>query len=94
MNGPEIQAKIGHAGGRVAQLCRTIADDDQLAEEIYLTVLARQPTAEELAVAVEHLRTASESNVSQTADRAAARQKAAEDLTWSLMNSLEFVFNH
>ena len=86
MNGPEIQAKIGHAGGRVAELCRTLDDDRQLAEEIYLTVFARQPRADELAVAVEHLRTASAGP--------AARQKAAEDLTWSLMNSLEFVFNH
>lgn len=95
MNGPEIQAKIGHAGGRVAQLCRTIADDGQLAEEIYLTVFARQPTAEELAVAVEHLRTATENGTTgSAAARTSARQKAAEDLTWSLMNSLEFVFNH
>ncbi len=91
MNAPEIQAKIGHAGGRVAQLCRTIDSDEQLAEEIYLTVFARRPSADELAVAREHLGRASESGAAQ---HAAARQQAAEDLTWSLMNSLEFVFNH
>jgi hypothetical protein len=82
LNGPEVHAKLSHASGRVAQLVRRLTDDRALAEELYLTFYSRFPDENERAVAVDYLKKGKD------------RQKAAEDLAWSLMNSLEFVFNH
>src|SRR5262249_30085570 len=83
LNAPVIHAKVSHAGGRVAKLVRQLPDDAALAEELYLTFYARFPDAKERTVASEHLKKGKPN-----------RQQAAEDLAWSLMNSLEFIFNH
>ncbi|MEQ1826099.1 MAG: DUF1553 domain-containing protein [Pirellula sp.] len=80
LNSPEIQSKLSHEGGRLAKLGRL--PDSQLTEELYLTFFARLPSPEEYKVAVEHFR--KQSN----------RKVALEDLAWSMMNSLEFLFNH
>jgi hypothetical protein len=55
---------------------------DELADELYLTYFSRFPTAEERKTAVDYLRSA------------ASRRRGAEDLAWSMLNSLEFVFGH
>ncbi len=82
LNSPEIHAKLGHDGGTVARLVKK-ADDAALAEELYLTFYSRYPSEKETKVAVEYLK--------KNGDK---RREATEDLAWSLMNSLEFVFNH
>jgi hypothetical protein len=83
LNSPEIHAKLAHDGGTVAKLVKEKADDAALAEELYLTFYSRRPTEKEKKVAVEYLK-----------ESGGKRREAAEDLAWSLMNSLEFVFNH
>ncbi len=83
LNAPEIQAKLAHDHGRVARLVRDQNDDQAVVEELYLTFYSRLPTSDETAVGVAHLRR-----------DPAQRRQAAEDLAWSLMNTLEFVFNH
>jgi hypothetical protein len=83
LNGPEIQAKLAHENGNVARMVRTIADDPELVDELYLTFYSRFPTSAERTVATEHLR-----------HEPGRRRQAAEDLAWTLMNSLEFLFNH
>ncbi len=83
LNSPALHAKLSHEGGTVARLVRQKADDGELADELYLTFYSRPPTPRERAAAVEYLRSAP-----------GARRQAAEDLAWSLLNSLEFVFNH
>lgn len=83
LNSPEIQSKLSHAGGRIAKLVRDLPDDAALVEELYLTFWSRLPTDAEKSTATAHLK-----------QHAARRQQAAEDLAWSLMNSLEFLFNH
>ncbi len=83
MNAPQIQAKLAHESGRVAGMVRTIPDDKKLVEEMYLTFLSRPASADEQRNGVEYL-------AAQKGDR----RRAAEDLAWSLMNTLEFVFNH
>lgn len=83
LNSPAIQAKLTHDGGAIARLVRRLADDDALAGELYLTFLSRFPSNEEREVATRHL-----------ARDPARRRQAAEDLAWSLLNSLEFLFNH
>jgi hypothetical protein len=83
MNSPEIQAKLSHDKGTVARLVRGQADDGVLVEELYLTFFCRLPTAAERGVALKYL--------SRDPSR---RQEAAEDLAWSMLNALEFVFQH
>ncbi|HLW68166.1 MAG TPA: hypothetical protein VKS79_22810, partial [Gemmataceae bacterium] len=78
-----IQAKLSHEEGTVARLLRQHTDDGRLAEELYLTCFGRYPAAEEKRVAISYL-----------AKKKDQRRQAAEDLMWSLLNALEFRFNH
>lgn len=82
LNAPEIQTKLSHDAGYVAKLAKRGGGDESLAEDLYLTFYSRRPTDEERATAVAYLRKAKD------------RREAVEDLAWSMMNSLEFVFNH
>jgi hypothetical protein len=82
LNSPEVDAKLRHERGTVARLARSQPDDPALVEELYLTFYSRPPTDKERAVAVGALRA-----------NPAQRRQAAEDLAWSLLNSLEFIFN-
>lgn len=84
MNSPQINAKLTHESGAVASLVRNLSDNDQLVDTLYLTFFARLPDASERERARSHLEKASTDT----------RREAAEDLAWSLLNSLEFVFNH
>ncbi len=83
MNSPNLQSKLAHERGRVARLVARHPDDSRLAEELYLTCFSRFPTAKEKNNALEYL-----------GSRRFHRRQAAEDLTWAMLNSLEFIFNH
>ncbi|MBY0523844.1 MAG: DUF1549 domain-containing protein [Gemmataceae bacterium] len=83
LNSPEIQSKLSHEGGTVARLTRKHAENGPLVEDLYLAFFSRLPSAKERAVAVEYL--------GKDKDK---RREAVEDLAWSLMNSVEFIFNH
>jgi hypothetical protein len=83
LNAPEIHARLTHEGGLVAKLVRREPSDGALVEELYLTYFSRLPADSERQAALEYL-----------AQARGQRRQAAEDLAWSLMNSLEFVFNH
>lgn len=83
LNAPELQAKLAHPAGTVAKLVRTLPDDAALVEGLYLTFYSRLPTEREREVAAGYL-----------AKRKEQRREAVEDLAWTLLNSLEFVFNH
>ncbi|MDB5336462.1 MAG: hypothetical protein JWN70_2081 [Planctomycetaceae bacterium] len=84
LNSPEIQAKLTHEAGFLAELARRPGlTDKQLIDELYLTFFSRYPSDQERTNATQYLQT-----------QAANRQSAIEDLAWSMLNSLEFVFNH
>jgi murein DD-endopeptidase MepM/ murein hydrolase activator NlpD len=83
LNSPEIHAKLSHEGGTIARLVKKHADDGPLVEELYLTFFSRLPDEKERKIATEYL-----------ARDKTKRREAAEDLAWSMMNALEFVFNH
>jgi hypothetical protein len=83
LNSPEIHGKLTHDAGAVARLVAASRDDEKLADELYLTCFSRLPSAAERKAALAHLQTS-----------AGQRRESAEDLAWSLMNSLEFIFNH
>jgi hypothetical protein len=82
LNSPGLHAKLTHADGRLARLVAAHADNNRLAEELYLTFYSRRPTPEERALATRHFAAGQD------------RQQAVEDFAWSLLNTVEFVFNH
>ncbi|MDH7569273.1 MAG: DUF1553 domain-containing protein [Armatimonadota bacterium] len=84
LNSSEVQKKIERspklqriflAGGKRsgAEVVRTI----------YLTILSREPTPEEVATAVQHFQS-----------RDLTPKQAADDLAWALINSKEFLYRH
>lgn len=83
LNSPEIHGKLSHAGGRIAKLVeKHPSDDAHVVEDLYLTFYSRYPTDEERRAAVGYLQ------------KRADRRNAAEDIAWSMMNTVEFLFNH
>ena len=80
MNGPIIhnrtQARPGTLLGRIMA---TAPDDDAALNALYLRVLARRPTAEELKICADHLAAVGD------------RKEAFEDIYWSLLNTTEFI---
>jgi hypothetical protein len=83
LNAPEIHDKLTHEGGSIARLVRKGVSDADLVDELFLTFYSRFATDSERAVALEYLR-----------KEPSQRRQAAEDLAWSMLNSLEFMFNH
>jgi hypothetical protein len=87
LNSPNIHAKLASAAGRIARLTDRFARDPLIVDEIYLTFYARYPSADEREAALGYFKNAE-------AKTGEGRRKAAEDLAWSLMNTVEFLFNH
>ena len=82
MNSPEIHAKLMHDGGTVARSVALHGTDRDLVDELYLKFYSRYPDDAERRRAVEYLRGASD------------RRRAAEDLAWCMLCSIEFIFRH
>lgn len=80
--GPTYTPKISQLGGRIDSLLERNAGNQEIIEELYLAALTRFPTAEEVA--------ALESLIEQQS----SRREAIEGLTWALLASREFTFNH
>ncbi|HVA44997.1 MAG TPA: DUF1549 domain-containing protein [Pirellulales bacterium] len=83
LNSPEIEDKLAHESGRIKHLAAEHADNGELADELYLTFFSRFPSDDERRTAIGHLGRST-----------AGRRRAAEDLAWTMLNSLEFAFNH
>lgn len=82
INGDTVVKKLRGEGSTLNRLLSMNYGDKQLVEELYLRVLSRLPDDRE-----QHL---GENYLSTSDDRAAG----AEDLTWALLSSQEFLFNH
>ncbi len=81
-NSPEIENKIADDRGRVAKLVKDKVAPEKAVEELYLAAFARFPNTEERAKAQAYLK------------RRKELRRGLEDLTWALLNSREFLFNH
>ena len=84
LNSSEVQNKVAHASGRAAVLNKTkdVSNEEKI-RELYRWVYSRHPDADELKIALAHLK------------RHEKDPKVAwEDITWALINTKEFLFNH
>lgn len=81
VNGPTIANSIIHPQGLIARLASEKADNGKIIESIYLSVLCRFPTEDEM------------KNSEQFFTEVGAPTEAAQDLMWALINSSAFLFN-
>jgi hypothetical protein len=79
MNSPQVGRGINARGGDLGKLISTVDDDDDVAEELYLRCLAREPSDKELRVCRDYVRSVGN------------RAEAFEDIFWALINSAEFL---
>jgi hypothetical protein len=82
-NGPTVRGWLSPRPGNLTDRLSRLTNPDALAEELYLSVFTRLPSAEERKEVVDFL-------AHRQPDRAAALQ----DMTWALLASAEFRFNH
>lgn len=79
INGSMIGEAVSAPDNRLKAMVDSEPDDAKLAENIYLTILSRPPTAEELKLA--------------DFKSGGSRLEVAQDLAWALLNSPAFLFN-
>ena len=84
LNSSEVQNKIGSGSGRAAALAADKGrTHDVKIRELYRWVYSREPSADELKIAIAHIQ-----------KHEAAPKTAYEDIVWALINTKEFLFNH
>jgi hypothetical protein len=81
-NGPVIYQKLRDPNNRFRRLLAAGRAPEAILDELYLAAVCRMPTAEERAAALAHL---------ASKDDPAA---ALEDITWAILNTNEFLFQH
>ena len=72
------------SGGDLTARLAKMSDDKKLVEELYLSVLTRKPTNEEVTEVAEYLKQRKKEK----------RNEAIQEVTWALLTSAEFRFNH
>jgi len=81
-NGSAINSWVAPAGGNAAERIIKATDPRVAAEELYLGVLTRMPTDDEV------------NEVTAFLAARPDRSRAAQELVWGLLSSAEFRFNH
>ena len=80
MNSPLVNSQINAKGfTRLSGLLRRYSDNDDALSELYLMMLAREPSDRERKIFTEYLA------------EVGNREEAFEDIMWSLLNSSEFL---
>lgn len=82
LHSDELQRKLAHKEGAVAQLAKSDKPVAEQVDELFLRTFSRRPQPAELQEALKLIEASSD------------RQLVLEDLLWTLLNSKEFLFNH
>ncbi|MCU1261612.1 MAG: hypothetical protein JWO80_4497 [Bryobacterales bacterium] len=85
MNDNFVISRVKMAASPELQEVAKITDNTALVNEVFLTFLSRMPTAAELASATKYL---------TAATTTAARNSAIEDLSWALINKIDFLYSY
>lgn len=92
LNAADIQTQLSRDQGRADRMAKDSRPDDDKVADLYHIALSRDPTADEMKLALSHL----SKKTAGKADAAlqAGRKEAYEDILWALLNTKEFLFNH
>ena len=83
MNSQSVHDKVVNDSGVAAILATSDQSNENIVDELYLSVYARFPTDDEKSATVRFL-----------AENAEARRQAVQDLLWAMLNTPEFIFKH
>jgi hypothetical protein len=94
LNSSNIQMKLEQSP-RLKPIFDSKRPPAEIVEELYLTVLSRFPTPEEVKNAEDYPAVATPGGSDKPAKPAAAKKREDWiDITWSLINSIEFLYRH
>jgi len=82
INGPNVQKWLKPQDGALTARLQKLDSPAELAEELYVAVLSRPPTDDETTNVANYLQSLSD------------RPTAIREMTWALLSSAEFRFNH
>lgn len=82
INGPNVEKWLKPQDGVLTARLQKLDSPDELAEEIYVAVLSRLPSEDEKVAVIDYL------------DSVSDRSTAIREMTWALLSSAEFRFNH
>jgi hypothetical protein len=91
INGETLNDKLRAPGNSVDMLIRLGFSDQQIVDYFYLACFSRHPTDSERSVLVHTLDSAEHEKVVGVED---SRRIALIDMSWALLTSEEFMFNH
>ncbi len=80
--GRSFNEKLSQEGGRIDDLLKRNASNQEIIEEVYLSALSRFPTQEE------------SSKLEAVLSESPSRRTTLEDIVWALISSREFAYNH
>jgi hypothetical protein len=83
LNDPTVLDWLKPKAGNLVDRLSKLSDDAKLADELYLSILTRLPSADEKAIVLKHL-----------AKHGGKREAAIGQLAWALLASTEFSVNH
>jgi len=82
-NGGVLAAWVNPGGGNLTERLAKLEDPNAVADELYLSVFTRRPTADETKAVTDYWQASG-----------TERSAAVRDMVWSLVTSSEFRFNH
>ena len=91
INGDTLNNKLRAPGSSVDMLLKLGFSDEQIVDYLYLASLSRHPTDRERSALVGALASAEQQKIPGVDD---PRRAALVDMSWSLLTSEEFMFNH
>ncbi|MCC9604563.1 DUF1549 domain-containing protein [Blastopirellula sp. JC732] len=94
INSSEVKGKLGAGAGRAADMAKSDAPPEAKIKEIYRVAYSRDPSAEEMQIALEYLQQIPTDADGKPIAANVAAQQNFQDLLWAIMNSKEFLFNH
>src|SRR5690606_28227043 len=82
-NGNDIRGWLQPGGGNLSERLIAHEDAEAVARDLYLSVLSRPPTADEVADIAGYL-----------SNRPEQKREVVQELAWGLLTSVEFRFRH
>ncbi|MDR3677139.1 MAG: hypothetical protein P4N24_16735, partial [Acidobacteriota bacterium] len=90
-NGDTLNNKLRASGSSIDMLLKLGFSDEQIIDYLYLASFSRHPRDKEKTALVDALKSAEQQKGQGSDD---TRRAVLNDLTWAMLTSEEFMFNH